>query len=51
MSSRDHVCFSAGSGTLNGRMAKDELREIVAELIAAYSDPDLQRKIRDIYET
>ncbi|CAK9095672.1 Lysine-specific demethylase 8, partial [Durusdinium trenchii] len=28
----------------------DELREIVAELIAAYSEPDLQRKIRNVYE-
>ena len=30
---------------------KDELREIVAELIAAYSEPDLQRKIRNVYVT
>lgn len=30
--------------------AKEELREIVAELIAAYSEPNLQQKIRNVYE-
>ncbi|CAE7227560.1 kdm8 [Symbiodinium microadriaticum] len=48
---RDAVILLQSPGSGAGReIEPDELREIVAELIAAYSDPDLQRKIRDIYE-
>ncbi|CAE7203686.1 kdm8 [Symbiodinium natans] len=48
---RDAVILLQSPGSGAGReLEPDELQEIVAELIAAYSDPDLQRKIREIYE-
>ncbi|CAK9078162.1 unnamed protein product, partial [Durusdinium trenchii] len=48
---RDAVILLQSPGSGSGRdLEVDELREIVAELIAAYSEPDLQRKIRNVYE-
>ncbi|CAJ1334089.1 unnamed protein product [Effrenium voratum] len=48
---RDAVILLQGPGSGSGRELEiEELKEIVAELIAAYSEPDLQRKIRTVYE-
>jgi len=48
---RDAVILLQGPGSGAGReIEPEELQEIVAELIAAYSDPDLQSKIRNIYD-
>jgi len=48
---RDAVILLQQPGSGAGRtLDVEELREIVAELIAAYSEPDLQRKIREVYQ-
>lgn len=48
---RDAVILLQSPGSGAGRsLDVEELREIVAELIAAYSEPELQRKIRSVYE-
>lgn len=48
---RDAVILLQSPGSGAGRtLDVEELREIVAELIAAYSEPELQRKIRGVYE-
>jgi len=48
---RDAVILLQQPGCGSGReLEAEELREIVADLIAAYGEPDLQRRIRGIYE-
>ena len=47
---RDAVILLQSPGSGAGRsLDVEELREIVAELIAAYSEPDLQRRLGRYY--
>ena len=48
---RDAVILLQSPGCGSGReLELEELKEIIAELIAAYGEPNIQRKIRYIYD-